>query len=269
MGIWAKNVFGKETLGKVAIVLAGTSTPEFEKEIIEHFDEVIHFKDSVYHAYLVRKGEKTYPLVFNVYGASAMVDVLAEMHDGGVSNVVFVGYAYGGFKNLDIGSYVLPIKSYHFEGIYHPIKPDRTFDIPDDDLKEVLESVIKENALECVKGINISVPAVTLQREHANEDYKKLDPASLEMELSACFSRSKDLGIRSVGILVISDNKKSSIADKFLARQASKKRLLSVLISNLERFDIKPHAHIDKFKINEYLAWIIEDPDDENNIYRG
>ncbi len=268
MGIWAKNVFGKECIGKVALVLAGTSSPEFEKEIISYFDEVIHFKDSVYHAYLLRKGQNTYPAVFNVYGASAMVDVLAELHDGGVSNVIFVGYAYGGFKNLDIGSYAISEKSYHFEGIYHPIKPDRLFDTPDVGLKDIMESVLKENNLDYAQGVNISVPAVTLQREHANQDYKKLNPTTLEMELSACFSRAKDLGIRAVGLLVISDNRKNGLAEKMIRRQVAKKKLLSVIIKNLEKFDIKPHAHINKFKINEYLAWVIEDPDDAANVYR-
>ena len=81
MGSWAKSQFGREHIGEVGIVVAGTSRPDVEKEMLALFDEVLSSKDSVYHCHLVRKGKKTYPLVLNVYGAPAMVDVLAEMHD--------------------------------------------------------------------------------------------------------------------------------------------------------------------------------------------
>lgn len=268
MGSWAKKLFGNESIGKLGIVIAGTSSSEFENEITSMFDEVLNFKDSLFHAYLVRKGTTTYPLLFNVYGAPAMVDALAQMHDGGVQSVIFVGSAYGGFKNLEVSSYVIPNKSYHFDGIYHPIKPDKLYDTPDSDLKTLVESVFKDNDYEYFDGVNLSVPAVTFQPAHANEEYKKISPTTCEMELSACLSRAKDLGVRAVGILVISDNRKRGLGEDRTKRREAKKQLLGLLISNLNKFEIAPHPHVNKFKINEYLAWVIEDPDDENNVYR-
>ncbi|MFH1209215.1 MAG: hypothetical protein V1663_00285 [archaeon] len=105
MGKWAKKLFGKESFSKIGIILAGTANPYTEKKVLSLFDKVISKKDSVFHAYLVRKKGRNYPLVFNVYGAPAMIDVLTEMHDGGCRIVVFIGYAYAGFQNnLDVGT---------------------------------------------------------------------------------------------------------------------------------------------------------------------
>src|SRR3989344_2351345 len=120
MGKWAKRLFGQESFGDIGIVIAGTITKEFEKEILDLFDEIISSKDSVYHAHLVKKNGIAYPVVFNIYGAPAMVDVITEMQDGGCRTILFFGSAYGGFQNLEVGSIVIPEKSYHFDGIYHP-----------------------------------------------------------------------------------------------------------------------------------------------------
>src|SRR3989344_8819017 len=98
MGSWAKSAFGRGQFNDVGIIVAGTNSLEFEKAILDMFDEVVSSKDRVYHAHLVRKGKGYYPIVTNVYGSPALVDVLTEMHDGGCRTVIFVGYAYGVLK---------------------------------------------------------------------------------------------------------------------------------------------------------------------------
>ncbi|MBI4448319.1 hypothetical protein HY643_05035, partial [Candidatus Woesearchaeota archaeon] len=250
------------------IVVAGTTKPEFEKEILKLFDKVVSSKDDVYHAHMAKKGRIFYPIIFNVYGAPAMVDVLTEMHDGGCRTVIFVGYAYGGFKNLDIGAIVLPNKSYHFEGIYHPIKPDKTASLPDKHLDKKLKQLFKKNYVKFVEGVNISVPAVTFQLPHANKAYKKLDPLTVEMELASCYARSKDIGIRAAGILIVSDNKKVSIANKREVLHFVKKEALALIIKNISRFQLPPLRTKKEFNIDKHLASIIEDPNDITNIYK-
>nr|MBI4157093.1 hypothetical protein [Candidatus Woesearchaeota archaeon] len=270
MGKWAKRLFGQESFGDIGIVIAGTITKEFEKEILDLFDEVISSKDSAYHAHLVKKNGIAYPVVFNIYGAPAMVDVITEMHDGGCRTILFFGSAYGGFQNLEVGSIVIPEKSYHFDGIYHPIEPDRKLAYADKELKQKLEELFKKNNITYVIGTNISVPAVTFQIPHANEEYQEIKPATVEMELASCYSRAKDIGIRAVGTLIISDNRKSSIGDdtKRELRHKSKIKVLETIINNITYFEL-PKLSIDKeFNIDEHLASIIEDPEDVTNIYR-
>lgn len=270
MGKWAKRDFGREKIGETGIIIAGTAKPEFEKEVLNLFDRVISSKDSVYHEYLVEKNGITCPVIFNVYGAPAMIDVLTIMHDGGCRNIIFIGYAYGGFKNLDVGSIVLTDKAYHFEGIYHHIEPDRKAAFPDKDLKKKIKELFKKNKIACVEGSNISVPAVTFQLPHNNKEYKSINPLTCEMELASCLSRAKDIGMRAAGILIISDNRKSSIGDetKRKLRHESKIKVLKTITKNISSFNL-PRLKIKKeFSIDEHLASII-DNGTEVNVYKN
>ncbi|MBS3140631.1 hypothetical protein J4405_00630 [Candidatus Woesearchaeota archaeon] len=270
MGNWAKSAYGQESFAGIGIVVAGTSNKEFEKKTISKFDKLISSKDKVYHANLVEKNKIVYPLVFNIYGASAMVDVLAEMHDGGCRNVIFIGYAYGGFKNIDVGSIVIPDKCYHFDGIYSHIDQNRKIALPDAELKKKIESLFKKSKIKFQTGTNISVPAVTFQPKHANEDYKKIKPISLEMELASCLSRAKDLGMRTIGILIISDNRSHSLNNnaKKSIKENSKEEVIDLIINNLKELNLKKLKLKKDFSINEYLASVIENSEDVTNIYK-
>jgi purine-nucleoside phosphorylase len=268
MGVWAKSEFGKSRFSSIGIVIAGTNKLNFEKRILSLFDKVVSSKDSVYHTHLVKKKGKFYPIIFNVYGAPAMIDVLAEMHDGGCRTVIFVGYAYGGFNNhLDVGEVVIPSKSYHFEGAYSIVYPKKKFNTPDKELLQKLEILFKEKEINYTKGKNISVPSVIFQLPHSNVKYQKIKPLSLEMELSSCLSMSKDIGIRSAGVLIISDNRKKSIGDKKITAHESKFKVLKTIIDDIENFNL-PKLKVDKeFNINNHLAAIIKHPEDITNVY--
>lgn len=269
MGAWAKAQFGAEQLSSVGIVIASTNTPEFERNILGLFDAVLFSKDTVYHTHRVRLSGKEYAVVFNVYGAPAMVDVLTEMFDGDVRTVIFVGYAYGGFKDLGVGSIVVPNKCYHYHGMYHRIDEKRHEDIPDRQARDMLAMVLRQSGIAFHVGSNISVPAVTLQPPHANEAYTLIDPLTLELELAACIGRANDIGVRAAGVLIISDNKHSSIGaeEKKYAKQNSKSIVLHTIIHNMHVFDLAPLPSRN-FSVNEYLASIVADPRDSTNVYR-
>jgi purine-nucleoside phosphorylase len=270
MGQWAKNLFGKEQFSNIGIVMAGTATQEFEKKILSYFDEIISSKDSVYHAYLVKKKNKLYPIVFNIYGAPAMVEVATLMHDGGCKNIIFIGYAYGGLGNLNVGEVVISDKAYHFEGIYHKLDSKRDIDYPDKKLMKQIVTTFNKSKIKYQIGSNISVPSVFFQPNHANEIYKKIKPLTLEMELASCYSQSKDIGVRCAGILIISDTKKIRIDDKNkkIERRVSKDNVLKAIIKNIEKFNIPALKVKKEYNIDEHLAEIIHDPEDKTNAYK-
>lgn len=271
MGEWAKHLFGRKKFNRVGLALAGTLKPKHEKKILRLFDKVISSKDRVYHGHLVKKNKCYYPILTNVYGAPAMVDSLVEMHDGGCRNVIFVGYAYAGFKkNLEVGSIVLPTKSYHFDGIYSPFDPSKILALPNRELRAKLKEVLKKEGVKFYEGKNISVPAVTFQLPHANEKYKRINPLTVEMELASCFSRARDIGMRAAGIFIISDNRCSHIHGKKKANLIKKSRaiVLKCLVNNLRKFNLPALRTKRKFDIDEHLASIIEDTEDVTNVYR-
>jgi len=272
MGKWAKNTFGKEKFDRVGIVLAGTIKSEFEKRVLSLFDKVIASRNKVYHGHLVKKGKYYYPILTNVYGAPAMMDSLVEMYDGGCRNVIFIGYAYAGFKkSLDVGCIVLPIKSYHFDGIYSHLDPTRNVAIPNKELKNRLKEILNNNGIEYHEDVNISVPAVTFQLPHANEKYKRINPLTVEMELAACFSRARDIGMRSAGVLIISDNRTSAIGNKnkHRLRENARLKVLEIIVNNMRKLNQPNLKTKRKFNIDEHLASIIENPEDKNNVYRN
>ena len=271
MGKWAKSLFGKEKFDRVGLVLAGTIKKEFETKVLHLFDKIISSKDDAYHGHLVKKDKYFYPILTNVYGAPAMMDSLAEMYDGGCRNVIFIGYAYAGFKdNLDVGSIVLPTISYHFDGIYSPLDPTRTIAAPNKQLREKIKDILDKYNLNYSEGANISVPAVTFQLPHANKKYKKISPMTVEMELASCFSRAKDIGMRAAGILVISDNRTSAIGyeNKRKFRENVRYNILKILGENITKFNLPNLKTKRKFNIDEHLASIIELPNDSRNIYK-
>jgi uridine phosphorylase len=271
MGKWAKDLFGREKFASVGFVLAGTINKKFEKKVLSLFDKFVSRKDSVYHALLLKKGKHYYPLVANVYGGPAMMDVLTEMHDGGCRTVIFIGYAYGGFRrNLEVGSVVLPAKSFHFDGIYSPFDPSKTEALPNRELRHIVKGILEKSGIEYCEGINISVPAVTFQLPHANERYRQINPLTLEMELASCFSRCRDLGMRACGVLVISDNRSSSIRDdtKNKVRRNAKFIVLKSILKNVNKLRMPALRTKREFRIDEHLASIIESPYDSLNVYR-
>lgn len=267
MGKWAKDEFGLGKVGKIGIIVAGNISSNMEKKVLSYFDEILCTGDHVYHTHIVKKNRKRYFIAFNVYGAPAILDLLTLMYDGGCRTVIFMGSAYG-FKDLDIGSYTIPNKAYHFEGFYSIFDPSKTLSIPDKDLIKKVKQILDKNKMKYSEGPNISVPAVTFQLPHANERYKKIKPLSLEMELAACFSRCKEIGIRTAGILWISDSKKKSISKITKKQKLAKKKIIKTIINHLNYFNLPPLKVKRKFNIDKHLASIIEDPDDVVNVYK-
>ncbi len=259
MGKWAKKLFGRDNIGDVGIVLAGTLQPDREKEILSIFDEVLSSKDSVYHAHLVRKGQRTLPLVTNVYGAPALLDVMAEMYDGGCRNLLFIGYAYG-FGDIEVSSVVVPVISYHQEGLFEGS------DKPDPELQETVKQVLDAGGMKYITGTNITVPSVTYQPLH--KSYEDVNPTTVEMELAACFARGKEIGMRTSGILIISDTRRSSIYDHVNkdATRVMLFKMVDLITGNLNKFSF-PLLPM-QFSIDKHLAAIIDDPEDVTNIYR-
>ncbi len=270
MGRWAQVKFGRPRFDQLGFVLAGTNVRQIEIAALACFDSVEHSAEGVAHFHLVKQGKYTHPLVTNVYGAPAMVDVLAEMHDGGLRSVIFIGYAYGGFKNLPIGSIVLANRAYHFDRMYHTGMPDRKWDEADPQLLSKVKRVLEASGIPYTVGRNISVPAVTYQYPHNNPIYKEIDPLTVEMELAACYSRAKDLGVRAAGILIVSDNKKGHLRDiaKIKARSAAKLRLLKTIAEGSGRLRLPALRVGKRFDPDEFMAAVIETPEQKTNVYK-
>ena len=90
------------------------------------------------------------------------------------------------------------------------------------------------------------------------------------MELASCLSRSADIGVRALGILMISDNRSSSIGDetKRKLKHDAKIKIITAIIESIELFNLPPLKVKKEFSVDNHLASIIEDPEDVTNVYR-
>ncbi len=263
----AEILFGREKVEGCGIVVAGTNNLEFEHLILNLFDEIMYLnQQGIYHTYLGKKECKEYPIMFNVYGAPAMADAVTEMGESGLRNLIFVGYAYGGFSDLEVGSVVVPTRAHHFDGFFSTIDSERRCSYPDLNLRRMLKGVLGQEDIDFYEGVNISVPSVYFQSKHDNEEYAKLKPLTLEMELATCLSVSEIVGVRSAAALVISDNRESRLGDKHEKRMQSKFYVLKAVIENLDRFNLES-LDMERLSIRERLAEIIHDPNDSRNVY--
>lgn len=268
MGSFAKNSFGFETLGNVGIIIGGSNKKDFIKHILNQFDDILYFKEEGHSKrYTVKKDGKKIALAFDVYGSPCAIDIVCDMYDGGTSQIIFIGYAYGGFKKEnDVGDIIIPNKSYHFDGMYHHIDEKRVFAENDYKLNEIIKEILNNNSINFKEGANISVQSVKHQLLHNNEKYAKIKPVTCEMETSSVLSKAKDIGVRATSILVISDNKTSSYEDK-LKRDPSKRKVTETIINNLDKFTLNNLSN--KYNIKKHLANIIHHPDEEFNIYKN
>jgi len=267
MGKWAESLFSEKKIGEIGLIFAGSISEKFKKKILSSFDEVLFSKRKAYDAILAKKENLFVPIVFNVVSYPSAISALTYLQDGGCKTVIFLGYAYGGFENLDVGEFVIPEKAHHFEGVPFLAKMKEMFSLPDEILKEKIKFVMGKNELDFKMGENISVPSVMFQLPHANKEYKKIKPLTLEMEFAAFCFRAKEMGIRGAGILIVSDNKKHSIRKKE-KRSVAMLKLSKTIIKNISEFQLDPLEIKNKFNIDEHLANIIHDPEDEQNIYR-
>ena len=158
----------------------------------------------------------------------------------------------------------------HFDGIYSPLDPSRNVSLPNKELRADVKEILDKCEIGYTECPNISVPAVTFQLPHANEKYKKLRASTVEMELASCFSRARDIGMRSTAILIISDNRVSAIGseNKKKLRKNAKFAVLKCLVNNLNKLDLPNLKTKREFDIDEHLAGVIDMPEDVTNVYR-
>lgn len=205
MGGWAKSDFGVSELPRTAIIFGGGNSLELEDRIIASFDKVIEKRHGVYHAYIVRKGQRDYALLFQVYGPALAVDGLHVLHDGGCKEVLFIGYAWCRAKTAVVGDYVLPSKTLLLDGFTNILAPRAKWAHADVAMQSKIERAAQRLDKPIHKGVTVSVPSVFRKPKGYSETLKKVRGIAHEQELGALLHFSKALKMRSAGALIVSD----------------------------------------------------------------
>ncbi|MBI4140856.1 hypothetical protein HY485_03395 [Candidatus Woesearchaeota archaeon] len=207
MGDWAKSDFGVSQLPETVILVAGTNPSNIQKKILTLFDEVLVHRDIVCQAYIVRKGNKKYVLIFHVYGAALAVDELHVLKDGGCKKLFFVGYAWCRKENARVGDYILPSKTYIMDGFTNILFKKAKWASQNAEMKRQVQEILKKTNAKIHEGNTVSIPSVFRRPAEYKYISKRITSIAHEQELASVLHFSKILGIKAAGTLIISDTK--------------------------------------------------------------
>lgn len=228
MGDWAKWEFKRDELPENCIMFAG-STPQWQiDKILNQFDEIVFTKHDNYNPYIVKKGDSEFLILFQVYGAAMVADLITILKDGKVNNIYFIGAAYGLLATSLIGDYVIPIKTQCLDGVTGVIG-NIDYVEPDNKLCNELKELLKAED-NCRIGHSVSVPATFWHPDHNKIDS---DVIALEMEFSSLCYFSMRTGIKSAGVLVISDTKNKDLLMDQTLRYENIYKVFLMLIEKL------------------------------------
>lgn len=209
MGTWAQCEFGREKLPKRCYLIAGGTPRETIDAICNDFDEISFQRHDVYERFLVRTGDEETTLVFQLYGAPIVADVLTVLQDGGTEEVIFVGLAQGKGKGIKVGDYVIPTKTQCCDGVAKLLGSEN-YTEPDSTLVGKITNAMRKANLEFTEGTSVSVPATFW---HGDESKHASDIIALECEFATFCYCSKKLTLSSAGIFVISDTEEQDLLD--------------------------------------------------------
>jgi purine-nucleoside phosphorylase len=168
---------------------------------------------------------KKFLLVFNVYGAAMMLEVLNLLSDGGVKSVFFVGSA--GARSLDVGTIVVPTEVVDRAGVVQVATSGKDVVRPPEAESESVEKALMEKSWGFAKRRVVSVPAVLHGIDHImNYMQAREDSEIHEMELSTFYHFAKKIGLHAYALIYVSDNEKHSIASAEMKTSLARREAL-------------------------------------------
>jgi purine-nucleoside phosphorylase len=215
MGAWAEHEFGVKILPPRAYLFAGPSSAGRIGAVIGSFGKVLFHRHDVYDRYLVTGGDAT--VMFQLYGAPIMCDLVTVLKDGNVREAIFFGYAYGRAEGMRVGDCVVPSQAQTLDGVTARLGAG-THTVPDAEMTEIISELLQRNQIPFRKGRSVSVPATFW---HGDERQIDPDAIALELEFAAFCHCACVAGIKAGGLFVISDTREHGLLDKGIPRDAA------------------------------------------------
>lgn len=191
-----------DTLPSQCIIYAGTTRDELKNNILSSYVNVKTVQSHIFEGFVVERDYEQYLLLFQIYGAAMMADVVHILADGNVKEILFVGAVHSFDVTLDIGSIIVPDQIQALDGLVNGIeKMEITY--PDSDSFLKVKFLLEKNLIPFRVGKTVSIPGVFVKPPE--EIYHK-DTIALEMESSSLFHYSRKNNIKAAAIHVVSDN---------------------------------------------------------------
>lgn len=220
-----------DTLPPHCIVYAGTTRDELKNDILSNYTNIKIMQAHIFEGFVVERDDEQYLLLFQIYGAAMMADVVHILADGNVKEILFVGAVHSFDISLEIGSVIVPDQIQALDGLVNGIeKIEITY--PDASLFLKVKDFLERNLIPFRVGKTVSIPGVFVKPE--KEFYHK-DIVALEMESSSLFHYAKKNNIKAAAIHVVSDN-----ANHHLYEDQKKRYDTIYLLSQVLTFETLP-----------------------------
>jgi len=210
MGSWSEGEFGIKTLPPRAYLFAGTSGREKIDAVVGALGTVLLHRHDVYERYLVSGNKGDVSVMFQLYGAPVMCDLVTVLKDGNVKEAVFFGYAYGIADGLQVGDCVLPTEVQALDGVTTRLGSG-AYTAPDAKIIEMMSGALQQRRIPFRSGKSVSVPATFW---HGDERQIDSDAIALELEYAAFCHCARAIGIKAGGLLIISDTRQKGLLDE-------------------------------------------------------
>ena len=178
-----------------------------------------------------------YLIVFNVYGASMVLEVVQLLKEGNAKKVFFLG-SMGG-KELPVGTLVLPTRIVDKTGLVAIDDPDKQIAQPDDHGLEKVRRALDDSSEVYVEGEIVSVPCVLHNIDHVSSFVEQDENIlGVECESSTYFHYTQKETLESYALLYVSDNRKHDVIaggkDMRNARRKSLRKITQIAIKVME-----------------------------------
>jgi uridine phosphorylase len=220
MGDLSKWELHEEHLPKQAVVFPGCTPKASVECIVQSYDRIVFSKHDNYAPFIVESGRHRTVLAFQVYGASLAADLLHVLADGGVTQALFIGAAYG-CGDLQVGDCVVPNRVRCLDGFSTAIgAPD--FALPDPQMRERLVVALTAAGETFRSGPSVSVPSTFF---HGDPKLVPDDVLALEIEAASFLWVAAQERIAAAAVLVVSDTRAQSLFEEH-ERSTRHKRVL-------------------------------------------
>jgi purine-nucleoside phosphorylase len=209
MGSWSECEFGIKTLPPRAYVFAGPSSRDKINAVIGSFEKVLFHRHDVYERYLVGADEAAASVMFQLYGAPIMCDLVKVLKDGNVREAVFFGCAYGIAEHMQVGDCVVPTEVQTLDGVSTRLGAG-LYTTPSAEMSEMTSEVLQRSHIPFQSGKSVSVPATFW---HGDENQIDPDAIALELEYAAFCHCAHVVSIKAGGLFVISDTRQQGLLD--------------------------------------------------------
>lgn len=220
MGTLSRFFFGLEKLPRDCIAVGGIHGSQKIEKLLSLFVSARKLKHPATCPHLVTHERRSAIILFNIFSAARSLSVVRVLKDGGCERIFFVGWA-GTNKNIPVGTYILPEKVRCLDGVTLIANPRIKYAYPDPELFKEVKQLFDKNKVKYELGTTISEPAVWHAIPNVEKEAK--NALAADLELSALLYFSKKVGIKSVGILIITDTPKDPLI-KFMMKRLVDKR---------------------------------------------